>query len=286
MLYLDCAAAAPPEPAVLEYYSRLLESSFANQESGHAFGFRLRRDLDAAAELLSRSFWRRGGGRVIWGNSCTELFQLLASSPLVSGRSVVSSVLEHPALAAALRRGAGKLKLLRAAPTGRLLPGEPESGVSLVALHQVQSELGVAQDLTSLFAAFPGAVRFADAAQGAGKLPFPEADIVAVSGAKLGVPGGGAALLLRPGWEGAADLATFAARCRSVEHRCGRIYPGLPPVLGFAAERRVRTMAESWRRVSEVNAAIRARMCRDDIFPTIAAADASPYILHLSTPGR
>jgi len=287
MLYLDWAAAAPPEEAALEECSKSLRAAFANQESGHALGFALRRGIDEAAERLSRTFWGRPDGRVVWGDSCTALFQLLAESPLVSGKKVVSSVLEHPALSSALERTAGSAKLLKCLATGKLV-AEPEPGVRLVALHQVQSELGVFQDLPGLFAAYPGAVRFVDAAQGAGKLAFPAcADIVAVSGAKLGVPGGGAALLLRPGWDGATGFADFASAYRKRDHRIGRIHPALPGIFAFASARRCAVMAEAAERVARVNAVIRAEVSgHPGVFCTVAASDASPYILHLSLPGR
>jgi cysteine desulfurase len=284
MLYLDNAAAAMPEPETLELARRLWSEDFANQESGHALGFELRHKLGAAAESLSHTFRGRGGGRVVWGNSCTELFQLLAASPLVAGREVVSSVLEHPALSAALKREARKVTLLRSGRNGQLIP-EPRTGVALVALHQVQSELGAVQDLAALYAAFPGAVRFADAAQAAGKLAFPDADIVAVSGAKLGVPGGGAALLLSPDWEGAGKFADFAAAFRSRDHRISRVHPVLPQLLAFAAERRA-AAAETARSAAEkFNLLVRSRLAGSRLRPTLEVAAASPFILHLSAPG-
>ena len=42
MLYLDWAAAALPDPEVPEYARQLGVELYANQESGHALGFRLR----------------------------------------------------------------------------------------------------------------------------------------------------------------------------------------------------------------------------------------------------
>ena len=284
MLYLDNAAAAMPEPETLELARRLWSEDFANQESGHALGFELRRKLAAAAESLSHTFWGRGGGRVVWGNSCTELFQLLAASPLVAGREVVSSVLEHPALSAALKREARGVTLLRSGRDGQLIP-EPRAGAALVALHQVQSEIGAVQKLDRLFAAFPGAVRFADAAQAAGKFAFPDADIVAVSGAKLGVLGGGAALLLRPGWDGAAKFSDFAGRFRSADHRISRVHPVLPQLLAFAAERRTAAMAEARAAAEKFGREVRERLAGTRLRPTLDSSAASPFILHLSAPG-
>ncbi|MBP5530793.1 MAG: aminotransferase class V-fold PLP-dependent enzyme, partial [Lentisphaeria bacterium] len=180
MLYFDNAAAAPPDPETLELARNLWSDDFANQESGHALGFELRRRIAAAEASLSRTFWGKEGGRAVWGASCTELFHLLAASPFVRGRRVVSGVLEHPALAAALKREAGELKLLRSDGRGQLAV-EPDGKAALAAFHEVQSEIGAVQDLPRLYAAFPGAVRFAEAAQGAGRLPFPECDVAAVS---------------------------------------------------------------------------------------------------------
>ncbi len=285
MLYLDNAAAASPEAEVLEFARTLWENDFANQESGHALGFALRQKILAAESALSRTFWGREGGRAVWGASCTELFQLVAASPLVAGRRVVSSVLEHPALDAALRREAKEVIRLRPERTAKLVAETVPGDVSLVALHQVQSELGAVQDLSTLFAAYPGAVRFADAAQGAGKLPFPDADIVAVSGAKLGVPGGGAALLLRPNWEGAAKFAAFAADYRRRDHRLSRVHPAIPQLIAFAAERRANAMEQAAEAARKFDLAVRSRLDGTKVRPTLRPEDASPFILHLSCPG-
>ena len=48
MLYLDWAAAALPDPEILEYARSLDPECFANQESGHALGFELRRRIAEA----------------------------------------------------------------------------------------------------------------------------------------------------------------------------------------------------------------------------------------------
>ena len=284
MLYLDWAAAALPDPELREYARTLGPECFANQESGHALGFELRRKIAEAEKSLSRTFWGREGGRAVWGGCCTELFQLAAASPLVRGRRVVSSVLEHPALAAALKREAKELALIRSDGRGQLVP-EPGEKVSFAAFHQVQSELGAVQDLPRLFSAYPGAVRFVDAAQGAGKLEFPECDLAAVSGAKLGVPGGGAALLLHPDWKGAAEFAAFADAYRKKEHRLSRVTPAVIMLLAFAAERREKTREEAYRGMRDSDAGLRARLAGTKLRPTLPAGAASPYILHLTAPG-
>ena len=284
MLYLDWAAAALPDPEILEYVRTLPPECFANQESGHALGFELRQKIAAAEKSLSHILWGKEGGKAVWGASCTELFQLVAASPLVRGRRVVSSVLEHPALTAALKREAKELALLRSDKSGRLVP-EPDEKVALAAFHHVQSELGALQDHARLFSAFPGAVRFVDAAQGAGKLELPECDLAAISGAKLGVPGGGAALLIRPDWQGAAEFSLFASAYRKEEHRLSRIPAATILTLAFAAELKARRREETYRATERFNAGLRARLAGTKLRPTLPAEAASPYILHLTCPG-
>ena len=284
MLYLDWAAAAPPEPETLERARKLWSECFANQESGHALGFELRQRIAAAEKSLSLLCWGRPGGRAVWGASCTELFQLVAASPFVRGKRVVSSVLEHPALTAALGREAKELVTLRSDKRARLVP-EPVEKPSLAAFHMVQSELGAVQDLTELFAAYPGAARLVDAAQGAGKLKFPECDLAAVSGAKLGVPGGGAALLVNPDWQGAAEFVAFAEAYRKKEHRLSRIHPAVVALFAFAAEQKERSREAKYREMQSFNAALRARLAGTKLRPTLPAEAASPFILHLTAPG-
>ena len=284
MLYLDWAAAALPDPEVLEYARTLGPECFANQESGHALGFELRRRIAEAEDSLSRIFWGKPGGRAVWGSCCTELFQLVAASPLVRGRRVASSVLEHPALSAALGREAKELVTFRSDARGQLV-ADPVEKASLAAFHQVQSELGAVQELPRLFAACPGAVRFVDAAQGAGKLRFPECDLAAVSGAKLGVPGGGAALLLNPDWKGAAEFAAFASSYRKKEHRLSRVTPAVIILLAFAAQRREARREESFRETERFNLRLRERLAGTKLVPTLPAELASPYILHLTAKG-
>ena len=113
ILYLDHAAAGIPDEALLKRRAELDRECSGNQEAGHALGFELRKRIDAAARELGRALWRVENARAVWGTNCTELFNLLAASPLVRGKRAVSSVLEHPALGAALKREAGELKLLR-----------------------------------------------------------------------------------------------------------------------------------------------------------------------------
>lgn len=290
MVYLDHAAAARPPREVLEYFSSLLAEEFANQEAAHRLGYEARRRLDAAAERLAGALFGKGEYAVVWGMNGTELFRLIADSPVVAGRRGLSSLLEHPALTANLQRTAAGLALLRPRRDGTLIPEAAEA--EFAAFHLVQSELGVLQTPESLFASSPGGVRILDAIQGAGRLPLPEnaADLYVISGHKFGAPGG-AAILVDKHAPCAKSFLEFAHRYRHVEYRCGR--PEVPVLLAmvFAAELRCRKMHEALVRVRDLNRFLRDALSRVELpgggrcFCTIPEETASPYILHVMLPG-
>lgn len=294
-VYLDQAAAARPAPEAIEFYFARVRENYANQEAAHRLGHDARQQLDRAAEELSLALTGDPGWKVIWGGCGTELFNLFADSPLAAGKCAITSPLEHPALLAVLRRSAAELRLLRPDRCGRILPEELPAG-DLLALHQVQSELGTIQPIGPLAEAFrrnsPAGILFVDAIQGAAKLPFPrEADIVAVSGRKFGAPGGGAALLIRPAFRGGKTLLEFARRWRHELYRGCR--PEVPALLAlaFAAGLRVAKQEEAARRIGELNAAVRRELENlplpggGRIRCTVPPELASPYLLHLLLPG-
>ena len=268
--YFDNAASSIPDSRVLEFYRNFSAGEFANQEAAHGGGYALRKRLEKASEELSVALC--GGKRlVIWGNSGSELFNLLADSPLVAGQDVSASALEHPALAANLKRTAKSVTILPNDRAGKVQI--PDTGV--LALHHVQSELGTIQE-------FPErkGVTFCDAIQSAGKLSLPRSpEIIAVSGHKFGSPGG-AALLLRPDWKEAKKLQEFAHVYRHTLYRCGR--PEVPLLLAMteAAKLRAAEREENLRHVRELNA-----LLREHFNATLPAETASPYILHLNFPG-
>ncbi len=292
MVYLDHASAARPPRAVLEYFYAMQEAAFANQEAAHQLGYDARRKLDAAAVQLAEALFGSRGGEfaVVWGMSGTELFHLLADSPVVGGRRGVSSLLEHPALTANLHRTAAEFALLRAGRDGALIPREFPA--DFAAFHLVQSELGRIQKPEALFAPFPGAVRILDAIQAAGRLPLQPgcADFFLVSGHKFGAPGGAAILVDRHAPCAKAFLE-FAHRYRHVEYRIGR--PEVPVLLAmaFAAELRCRELRESLERAHRLNGFLRRELPEIELpggkrcFCTIPEEAASPYILHAMFPG-
>ncbi len=294
-VYLDQAAAARPAPEAIDFYMACIRENFANQEAAHSLGHAARQKLDQAAEELSRALTGEPGWTVLWGGCGTELFHLFAESPAAAGKIAVSSKLEHPALTAALRRTAKEIRMVKPDPAGRIPPDALPEG-DVLALHQVQSELGTIQPVAALAAEFrrrsPEGIVFIDAIQGAAKLPFPRAaDVVAVSGRKFGAPGGGAALLIRPAFRGGKQLTQFARRWRHELYRGCR--PEVPALLAMAYAARLRAAEREGaaRRIAELNAAVRRALENlplhggGKIRCTVPPELASPYLLHLFLPG-
>ena len=100
---------------------------------------------------------------------------------------------------------------------------------ALVAIQSVNSETGVIQPLDAVAAAIRahGGLWLADAAQSAGKLPLPDADLIIVSAHKLGGPPGIGALLVK-------DLASIAPTGGQEKGYRGGT-ENLPAAIGFAA---------------------------------------------------
>lgn len=217
--YLDHAATTPLLPAAREELLRGF-AIWANPSSPHRPGRAARAALeDARARIGAALGW---DGEVIFTSGASEALALAISRcamPLAAVRAV-----EHEAVL----RHAGDAARLGVDAAGRVDPASCALG-GLVAVQQVNNETGVIQPLDAIAAAVRGAggLLLADAAQGAGKLATPDADLIALSAHKFGGPIGVGALLVRD-W---AMLRPTGGQERG--YRAGT--ENLPGVLAMAA---------------------------------------------------
>ena len=234
-LYLDHAATTPVLPQASVAVAAALQA-WANPSSPHVEGRKARAALEEVRRTIGDALgWRHD---VILTSGASEAIHI-AASRAKAGRRLVAAT-EHDAVIAAMGEEA---EVLPVDGDGLIdlavLEGKLAAGPALVAVQQVNNETGVIQPLDAVheLTRAAGALLLADCAQGAGKIPLPEADFIAVSAHKLGGPPGAGALLVR-------DLATLEPS-GGQERGYRRGTENLPASAGMAAALASRAFADA-----------------------------------------
>lgn len=217
-IYLDHAATTPVLAAVREAMAEALER-WRNPSSPHAEGRAAKAALEEARERIAAALgWT---GRIIFTSGASEALAI-ALSRAKAGRGFVSAV-EHDAVF----RAAPDAERIPVGENGLvLLPSQGHAGV--YAVQHANNETGVLQPLDRIAANVreKGGILLADCAQTAGKLPLPDAEMIALSAHKFGGPPGVGALLVR-------DLGLIeAAGGQEQGYRPGT--ENLPGIIGMA----------------------------------------------------
>lgn len=215
-LYLDHAATTPVLPVARAAMADAMEH-WANPSSPHGEGRAARAALEDARARIGKALgWN---GDILFTSGASEAIALA-----LKGFDAVASGVEHDAVLSAVGEGApvpvdskGIVQL------GSVVPGRR------YAIQQVNNETGIIQPLMQLGQTLRdgGGILVADCAQGAGKLPLPDADIAIISAHKLGGPPGLGALLIK-------DLGLLRPT-GGQEKGYRRGTENLPAVIGLAA---------------------------------------------------
>ncbi|MEO8141092.1 MAG: aminotransferase class V-fold PLP-dependent enzyme [Sphingomicrobium sp.] len=225
-IYFDHAATTPVIAASRDAFSRGM-ATWSNPNSPHAEGRAARALLEEARETLGQALdWRHD---VVFTSGASESVEIVGRRALVAGRAYGAT--EHAIVPFAMGEGAtvipvGADGLIDEAALDAVLARGP----TLIALQQVNNETGIVQPLDRLAGRIreAGSLLLADCAQGASKMPLPDADFIAICAHKLGGPPGIGALLVR-------DLGTLEPCGGGQEKGYRRGTQDVPGALAFAA---------------------------------------------------
>ena len=274
-LYLDHAATTPVLAEARAAVTRALEH-WANPSSPHADGRASRAALEQARRDIAEALgWRH---HIILTSGATEAIAIVAARARVAGRA--SGATEHDAVGAAMGSeamilpvdGTGMIELTR-------LEESLSRGPTLVAIQQVNNETGVIQPIGEIAERVRGAgsLLLADCAQGAGKLPLPDADFIAVSAHKLGGPPGIGALLVK-------DIGMLAAS-GGQEKGYRRGTENAPAAAGFAAALQSHAFVDSMPRLEQLRRKLEHLLFTEDAIGVGSSSDRSPAIGAYAMPG-
>lgn len=225
-IYLDHASTTPVIPVAREAMARGFDH-WRNPNSPHAEGRGSRALLEEARETIRDALgWRHD---VIFTSGASESVEVAGRCATPTGR--IHGATEHAIVPYAMGPSSIVLPVDRNGLIDELALAEAlATGPALVAIQQVNNETGVIQPLDRLYPMIrdAGSLLLADCAQGASKLPIPDADFIAICGHKLGGPPGIGALLVR-------DLATLNACGGGQEKGYRRGTQDMPSALSFGA---------------------------------------------------
>jgi len=247
-IYLDHAAGGWLFPKVQKELLRFLVLIQASPTGGHREGREAREQLEIARKRVADFIGAKNFEDVIFTSGGTEAVQsaILGWGTSVREGTIYVSEIEHPAVESAVKRLGAigfQVRRLQVDPKGRLKWDgvKAESGAALVCVHLANHDLGSLQNLgeAKQFADRVGAKLFVDGTHGAGWVSLDVdkvgADLVALSGHRLGGPKGTGALWIRTGtpW-----VPSIEGGRQEGDRRGGT--ENLPAIVGFGVA------AEEW----------------------------------------
>jgi cysteine desulfurase len=296
--YLDHAASTPMRPEAVAAMVEVLEQVPGNPSGQHGWARAARRRLDDARELVADCVGADPGD-IVFTSGGTEADNLaIAGTVRAAGGRPVCLVTDHQAAIAPVRAAGGEL--LDAGGRARCSPEALAAALgaapdaSVLSFAAVNNEVGVVQPVAELAeaarSAVPGIAVHVDAVAAAAWQDLAPmvaaADLVSLSGHKVGGPKGIGVLVVRAG----SSLAPLIAGGSQERERRGGTQ-NVAGAVGLAAAL-ARTVAERDRTIARVGQ-LRERLWQtivgqvgdgvvDTLRHTDGAVDAVANVLHLS----
>ncbi len=250
-IYLDYNATTPIHPEVAAAMRPVLDSTFGNPSSGHAYG-RAAAALVATARRQVARLLGCDADEVIFTGGGTESNNLailgIAHARRDLGNHLVTTAVEHPAVDQVMTHLEGRgFEVSRVAVDGygRVDPQDVAAALTpkttLVSVMHANNEVGTIMPLSEIAALCHerGVILHTDAAQSVGKIPTAVndlgVDLLSVAGHKLYAPKGVGALYVRRN-------TTLPPLMHGADHERG-LRPGTENVLGIVGLGRAATLA-------------------------------------------
>ena len=246
MIYLDYQATTPVAPEVVKAMQPWVEEKFANPHSPSRWGNEAEAAIEVARKRIEEAIGMKGGSIAFTGSATEALNWALKGTveKAPKGRNrIITLATEHAAVLDScewLAERGVDLTILPVQPDGcldlELLARELDERVLLVAVMQVNKEIGVTQPISEItrMAHEVGALMLCDAVQALGRVELCKGpDLVAVSAHKIHGPKAIGALWMRKGAE-PAPFIHGGGQERGL--RSGTLSPALCVGFGAAAK--------------------------------------------------
>ncbi len=246
MIYLDYQATTPVAPEVVKATAPWIEEKFANPHSPSRWGSEAEAAIEVARKRVELAIGLKGGSVAFTGSATEALNWALkgTAEEAPTGRNrIITVATEHAAVLDTCEWLAGRgidLTVLPVQADGRLdldlLARELDERVLVVAVMQVNNEIGVTQPISEIASMTyeVGGLMLCDAVQALGRVEICKGpDLVAVSAHKIHGPKGIGALWMRKGVE-PAPLIYGGGQERGL--RSGTLSPALCVGFGAAAK--------------------------------------------------